>query len=178
MPAHFGIMRGMNSLPDWLAAPPANHPVRPLLAHDGSLTDRLKASGLPFSVEVAAWYTGPARADEARTLAVAAGSTLWIREVWLRLAERRVVWARSVSASERWLPVLDRGGVSLGLTLFGGDPAIARSPLEFAAVTPCMALHPGAGYPSLWARRACFVLEGAPMLVHEVFLPDCEIALP
>ncbi|MCG8991612.1 chorismate lyase [Laribacter hongkongensis] len=168
----------MNSLPDWLAAPPANHPVLPLLAHDGSLTDRLKASGLPFSVEVAAWYTGPARADEARTLAVAAGSTLWIREVWLRLAERRVVWARSVSASERWLPVLDRGGVSLGLTLFGGDPAIARSPLEFAAVTPCMALHPGAGYPSLWARRACFVLEGAPMLVHEVFLPDCEIALP
>ena len=64
MPAHFGIMRGMNSLPDWLAAPPANHPVRPLLAHDGSLTDRLKASGLPFSVEVAAWHAGPARAEQ------------------------------------------------------------------------------------------------------------------
>ena len=70
----------------------------------------------------------------------------------------------------------------LGLTLFSGTLPIGRSEIEFALPAAGHPLHdlleqcvgPSAPRP---ARRCLFVLDEAPLGVHEVFLPALEGSL-
>ena len=103
-----------------------------------------------------------------------------VREVFLRCGAVPVVFAHSVIRLEglrgawRWLGSL--GTRPLGAALFS-DPRVQRTPLAFRAIGPRHPLFrratvvPASSLRPLWARRSLFLLEGAPLLVTEIFLP-------
>ena len=154
------------------------------LMEPGSLTERLMASGRRFAVEMLQLGTGLAHRDEAAPIGVAPGGAISVRHVALTLDDVAVVVARSYCRQDCpvWFPILDRGGRSLGFTLFSGEVALTRGPLEFAEAEgghPLFELArtraPGlARFP---ARRCRFELRGAPLVVCEVFLPALETQL-
>lgn len=154
------------------------------LMEAGSLTERLIGSGKEFAVEPLYLGRGAAHPDEAGPIGVTAGETMGVRHVALTLDGVTVVVARSYCRLDcpTWFPILDRGGRSLGFTLFSGEVALTRGALEFAEV--------GAGHPLFElarlhadgvtrypARRCRFELDGAPLVVCEVFLPALEARL-
>ncbi len=154
------------------------------LMEPGSLTERLIASGRHFVVDLLHLGAGVAHRDEAAPLRIAAGAPISVRHVALTLDGVPVVVARSYcrEACPVWLPILDRGGRSLGFTLFSGEVALTRGPLEFAEVEdghPLFALAtPRApGVARLPARRRRFERDGAALVVCEVFLPALETQL-
>jgi chorismate--pyruvate lyase len=166
----------------WRPEPPSCSPgVVGFLTEPGSLTDRLIATGLDFSVEQL--YLGSDRAtpDEADLLGLSPDSPVLARHVALSLGGDVVVVARSLCAAgcEVWSPILDRGGRSLGLTLFGIDSTISRGPLSFATISfphPLFAIAQAmtadaARFP---ARRGRFSLHGRALIVQEAFLPALE----
>lgn len=172
----------------WTWIPP-EAPVATLgcLTEPGSLTDRLIASGQRFAVEPLFLGDSAASADEAAALDDAASPVVTARHVALTLDGTTVVVARSICrrGCPVWPPILDRGGRSLGFTLFSGEVAVRRGPLEFALVEaghPLFALaRERAGEPHRFAARRCrFTLDGAPLYVCEAFLPSLEtrLALP
>jgi len=154
------------------------------LMEAGSLTERLIGSGREFAVELLHLGRGAAHPDEAGPIGVAAGETMSVRHVALTLDGVTVVVARSYCRLECavWLPILDRGGRSLGFTLFSGEVALTRGALEFAEAA---AGHPlfelarlrADGVDRFPARRCRFELDGAPLIVCEVFLPALETQL-
>ncbi len=180
----FGIMRAMVIDALWRPAPPVlPAAVQACVVEPGSLTERLQASGRVFSVSVLRQGMSALQADEAWALAQTAGAPAYAREVALLLDGKPVVYARSVSRADcqTWRPILERGNRSLGLTLFGGLPQLRREALQYrllAAPHPLAAaageVCPAAAYP---ARRCRFLLEQAPLLLSELFLPDLESLL-
>lgn len=76
-----------------------------------------------------------------------------------------------------WQGLSALGNKPLGAALFA-NPLVKRTPLAFKKLgardelymRACriLALKP----PHLWARRSIFSLQGCPILVTEVFLPD------
>lgn len=147
----------------------------------GSLTDRLVATGLGFAVEQLYLGNDWATADEAELLGLSPDSLVIARHVALSLAGEIVVVARSLCAKgcEVWGPILDRGGRSLGLTLFGSDSTIRRDPLGFGTVASPHPLHRLAqaqcpGTTLFPARRGRFSLDGRALIVQEAFLPALE----
>lgn len=167
----------MTSLPDWQSAVPADCAYPDWLSEQGSLTARLLATGHAFAVELQALEATVPRADEAACLGIASDSVVLVRQVRLTLDGVAVIAARSLSADDGWRAVLDRGGRSLGYSLFGDDNDILRGPLEYATLSAGQALHPGDG-PSLFARRSTFARHGERLLVQEVFLPALTGFLP
>jgi chorismate--pyruvate lyase len=154
------------------------------LMESGSLTERLIASGKRFAVEPLLLGMGAAHPDEAVPLRIQAGETITVRHVALTLDGTTVVTARSYcrEGCAVWSPILDRGGRSLGFTLFSGEVAVTRGALEFATVA---AGHPlfelarlrAPGVSVFPARRCRFEFDGAPLVVCEVFLPALEAQL-
>jgi chorismate--pyruvate lyase len=65
----------------------------------------------------------------------------------------------------------------LGAALFA-NPRVKRFPLEYRHLDQRHPLHRAAcadtstAHGPLWARRSLFALEGHPILVTEVFLPE------
>lgn len=168
----------------WKRFPPSEQPETfACLVDAGSLTDRLIASGRAFAVTPLRLGDDTAAPDEAPLAGIAPGEVMTVRHVALTLDDERVVMARSFCRRSClvWLPVLDRGGRSLGLTLFSGEVERTSGPLEFATV--------GRGHPlfdlgrqgedarSYPVRRCRFEMRGAPLVVCEVFLPRLEVAL-
>jgi chorismate--pyruvate lyase len=166
----------------WRPEPPSCSPgLVGFLTEPGSLTDRLVATGLDFAV--AQLYLGSDRAtpDEADLLGLSPETPVLARHVALSLAGDIVVVARSLCAAgcEVWGPVLDRGGRSLGLTLFAAGSTISRDPLGFATVASPhplfgiarMVTADSARFP---ARRGRFSLDGRALIVQEAFLPALE----
>lgn len=163
------------------AAPDAT---RGCLLEPGSLTERLMRNCRIFAVELL--HLGPdvAYPDEAAPIGVAPGERMSVRHVALTLDGISVVTARSFCRENcpTWFPILDRGGRSLGFTLFSGEVALTRGRLEFAEVR---AGHPlfelartrAPGVARFAARRCRFELDGAPLMVCEVFLPALETQL-
>ena len=154
------------------------------LMEPGSLTQRLMASRRHFAVSVLRFGADVAAPDEAPLLGILPGASMTVRHVALELDGEPVVLARSFCRLDCpvWQPILDRGGRSLGLTLFSGEVAVSRGALEFTL--------PPIGHPLddlaaefldmagvAPARRCRFVLGGAPMVVCEVFLPALEDSL-
>jgi chorismate lyase len=170
---------------NWVYLPPEAPPLTlGCLLEPGSLTQRLVASGRVFTVRVLAFGPDVAAEDEVAFLGLDPGDGLMARHVALELDGTAVVVARSICriGCPVWGPVLDRGGRSLGLTLFSGTLPIGRSEIEFALPAAGHPLHdlvercvgPSAPRP---ARRCLFVLDDAPLGVHEVFLPALEGSL-
>ena len=159
--------------------------VHTLMTSTGSLTEKLIATGHPFAVELL--YQGPsqATADEAGLLGDDAQSWVYARQVALSLDSVMVVVARSIIRSDCpvWLPVLQRGNRSLGLTLFGPDSEqIQRGPLHYQQLNSgplftLARLHDPDPQRQYLARRSSFMLDHCALNVCEVFLPALETFL-
>ncbi|MCU1718943.1 chorismate--pyruvate lyase family protein [Pseudomonas sp. 5P_3.1_Bac2] len=165
--------------PNWLTAAalqPAPVPeVWQWLFNQDSLTRRLtKLSANGFSVVPLLQGWAPLRDDECAVLGVAAGSSGWVREVYLCGHDQPWVFARSVAArsalEDSALDLAELGNRSLGELLFS-DQAFARGELQVCR-------YPAAWLPSpdqqegLWARRSSFSRGPLAVLVAEVFLPS------
>ena len=169
-------MRAMIEDSHWLSQPPALPPaLLGFVTEPGSLTERLQATGHTFGVQPLHQGASMAYPDEAALLGIAAGSLLYARHVQLTLDGQPVVYARSIARLDCpvWQPILDRGNRSLGFTLFGGLPQLQRGALHYRQLDNSHPLYlaSAALADSLSARRCRFVLDDAPMVVCEVFLP-------
>lgn len=148
----------------------------------GSLTARLKACG-QFSVQVLHAGLMPAAADECAALGLKRQAMVYARTVCLLVNGRPVVVARSVAACRAmqgpWRGLRQQGTRPLGEMLWC-NPAVARGGLEFSHLSYRHAVHRmlRRHWPALPAtinvRRACFYLQGQPLLVLEAFLPQIE----
>lgn len=175
----FGIMRAMIQDTHWLPQPPDLAPgLLAFVSEAGSLTERLLATGHRFGVQVLSQGASQANPDELALLALPTDSLLYARHVLLTLDDTPVVYARSIARLDCpvWQPILDRGSRSLGLTLFGGLPQLQRGPLHYQQLGPSHPLHQACHSTTaqLPARRCSFVLEQAPLVVCELFLPALE----
>ena len=157
----------------------ARGPLRTWLLDRGSLTARLVAlSRGQFEVQVLCQKTGRPRPSEQRALGMGTRQWAWIREVILLGREKPWVYARSViplstlTGRQRSLRRLDKR--PLGALLFS-DPGMVRGPIELASQNTRTTPLPGplqhlqADIPG---RRSLFWLDGKPLLVCEMFLPE------
>jgi len=172
------LLRWSGSLADF--APPALPAAAAWLAEPGLLTERLRAccSGRQ-GLSVVSEREAPLAAAESALLK-AAGNAAFVREIELTCDGRPWVFAQTLVplatlARHGWLSTL--GDAALGERL-AAVPDILRGPLEFARLTPGVALfhralRESAAPPSeLWARRSWFAIDGDRLLVQEVFLPE------
>jgi len=149
------------------------------LTGQGSLTERLVATGHAFAVSVLYQGLSEVRQDEHALVGENAGSAVMARHVILLLDDTPVVVARSIARRHCpvWQPILQRGSRSLGLTLFGPDSPIQRAPMHYRELDTRHPLFAFARGHDAWhatcyaARRSNFVLDGAALNVCEVFLP-------
>ncbi|HLA75214.1 MAG TPA: chorismate lyase [Gammaproteobacteria bacterium] len=119
--------------------------------------------------------------DESRALHLRSGRHALVREVYLLCYGRPWVFARTVipraTLAGKYRHLTRLGNKSLGAVLFS-DPAMQRSEVEIAAITPGQTLFEAAtrGLPSkprgIWGRRSLFYLGRKPLLLNEVFLHD------
>lgn len=159
---------------------------------EGSLTQALQGTGQDFSVRVLDFSLRAATDDEAACLATVAGQQLLCRQVVLCLNAQAVVYAASLCDAQNdfWRSILDRGGQSLGLTLFDKKNPMLRTDLEFSmiAVPDPRAVAAQVFFPEMCefpARRARFFPKNSQnsskyltnsvnsqLLVQELFLPN------
>jgi chorismate--pyruvate lyase len=172
------FLRWSESLDDF--RPPVTPAATAWLTEPGLLTERLRAccagrQGLAVVSEREA----PLAAAESALLQ-APGNAAFVREIELTCDDRPWVFAQSLIplatlARHGWLSTL--GDTALGERL-AAIPGLERGPLEFARLTPGVALFHRALRQSvdppaeLWARRSWFAIDGARLLVQEVFLPE------
>lgn len=166
-------------------APRVPAALRAFLLEPGSLTDRLMATGAQFAVRPLKLGADEADPHEAAALGVASDEVILARHVALSLNDTVVVVARSVCrpACPTWAAVLDRGGRSLGLSLFAPDAPVSRGSLTFARLANAHPLGQLAKTfepsESLYPARACrFSRNGDPLLVTEAFLLSLERFAP
>lgn len=156
--------------------------VRPWLVDEGSLTRRLtQACADRFHVEVL--YQGWQRPmiNEAMRLGLPLQQQALIRMVLLYCGNIPRVFARTVipySTLRGPLRFLSRlGNRPLGAVLFA-DPGIQREEMELAQMDRRHSLFHMAMQGSqnlvdeIWGRRSVFQLQGARLLVNEIFLPE------
>lgn len=166
-------------------AHPVNLPrhLRTWLTCRGSLTRRLKTHCAHFRVQPVVTHFAFAHADEHLPLHLRPGSLAYVREVLLMCDHHAVVFAHSVLPRSGlrggWNGITRLGSRPLGEALFN-NPRIERQALAYRQID---ARHPlfravRRTYPlstrGLWARRSVFCLNGHPLLVTEVFLPEIE----
>ncbi len=152
----------------------------------GSLTRRLRrACAGRFRVRILsqAW-TRPDR-DEAGVLNLRAGSWVWTREVHLLCNERPWVFARTLIPAQtlrgRGRRLTRLGTKPLGAVLFA-DSGVRRGSVEINRIVVGQRLHQRAfvGFAeppnAIWGRRSVFQIDGCPLLVCEIFLPDLPLS--
>jgi chorismate lyase len=167
---------------DWLKfIPQIDAGYAPWLRDHGSLTRRIQQRCTTF--KVLNMYTGLSMVtqDEIAPLKVLRPQHIYTRNVFLYADDKPVVFAHSVVAAHHlnhaWHDVQHMGNRPLGALLFS-HPLVQRAPLRFKALQPAHPLYRQAAsvlevQPArLWARRSVFTLQGASLLVTEVFLPD------
>jgi chorismate--pyruvate lyase len=153
----------------------------PWLTDKASLTKSLQQRYSDFAVNpVLVAYAKPFY-DEAALLAIPTHHRALIREVFLMAGSQALVFAHSVlprkSLRGRWLGLRRLGNKPLGQTLFAA-PQVRRMAMSYKKLSPQHVLYQHAtkgllnkpGY--LWARRSVFSLNGANIMVTEVFLPQ------
>ena len=172
------LLRWSASLDEF--APSAAQPAAAWLAETGLLTERLRACcNGRTGLNLISQREAPLAAAESALLQ-AAGNAAFVREIELTCDGRPWVFAQTLIplatlARHGWLSSL--GEAALGERL-AAVPGIQRGPLEFARLTPGVALfhralRDGASPPGeLWARRSWFAIDGNRLLVQEVFLPE------
>jgi chorismate lyase len=154
--------------------------LRAWLSDQTSLTARIRARCGKFYVQVLNDGLALPLEAERRPIGLRQGQYAWVREVLLHADGRPVVFAHSVAAPRDlngpWRLAAGIGGRPLGAALFA-DPGIRRAPLSVARMAMASPLHRraetavNAKLPALWARRSCFMRDGRPLMVTEVFLP-------
>jgi chorismate--pyruvate lyase len=172
------LLRWSRSLDDF--SPPATKAAAAWLTEPGLLTGRLRAccNGRQGLVVISEREAPLAAAESA--LLQAPGNAAFVREIELTCDGRPWVFAQSLIplatlARHGWLSRL--GDAALGERL-AATPGLERGPLEFARLTPGVALfhrawrHSADLPAALWARRSWFAIDGARLLVQEVFLPE------
>ncbi|HRY16007.1 MAG: chorismate lyase [Candidatus Competibacteraceae bacterium] len=158
----------------------------PELAHwlfdPGSLTRRLRQC-CPDRFQVRVLRQGrshPSR-DEAYILRLRLDAWTWTREVQLFCGDQPWVFARTlipaVTLRGRGRRLTQLGNRPLGEVLFS-DPGVRRGSMEIARIVTGQRLHQHAfaGFSeppdAIWGRRSIFCIDGQPLLVCEIFLPD------
>ena len=155
--------------------------IAPWLRDRGSLTQRIQQRCERFAVRPVRNGLARVALDEAALLGVAPPHLAWSREVFLYADGRPVVFAHSACARQHlrgaWSAVRGLGDRPLGALLFA-HPLVERKTLHYKALRPAHTLYQRASAVldhaprRLWARRSLFYLNGAPLLVTEVFLPE------
>lgn len=153
----------------------------PWLHDHGSLTQRIRQRCENFSVQPMNNSLARVAYDEAALLGLAPHRLAYSREVFLYADGKPVVFAHSTCAAKdlrgAWQAMRGLGNRSLGSLLFT-HPLVERQPLHYKALRDHHPLYQNAASvlsnapQRLWARRSLFYLQGAPLLVTEVFLPE------
>ncbi|MBC7944908.1 MAG: chorismate lyase [Burkholderiales bacterium] len=162
------------------AAPHPDSPYRTWLLDRGSLTQRIQSRCAAFSVRGLRQRLARPCRDEVRELDLPARELALTREVFLYCKATPVVFAHTVlqrtALRGPWHLLATQGSKPLGATLFS-NPKVARLPLHFKRLTARHELFQRAQRmlkappDCLWARRSLFIVERAPLMVTEVFLP-------
>ena len=165
----------------WLKKPILCGAYQKWLIDNGSLTARLKARYIDFEVRPVLLKNAKAFSDESALLGLKASQHTLVREVLLMGNIQPVVFAHSVlpraSLRGTWNGLGRLGNKPLGATLFA-NPVVKRTPLSYKKLSSNHALfqhavaHLTIKPTCLWARRSVFSLNGAKILVTEVFLPQ------
>lgn len=156
--------------------------LRRWLADQGSLTASLKLACPGFSVRLLRSCRVRPNHDEITPLRLQNHGLAFVREVVLHCGGKEVVFAHSVvpvsSLRGAWAQVTHLGTRPLGEALFS-NPRVVRGELQYRRIST---RHPllreaqraglGKGAKQLWARRSVFALDGHPLMVTEVFLPE------
>ncbi|MFA6013776.1 MAG: chorismate lyase [Gallionellaceae bacterium] len=165
----------------WKSLTPGCAELAPWLHDAGSLTRRIQTRCKHFAVQTV--HSGLAKVayDEASLLNIPCHRLAFSREVFLIADGQPVVFAHSTCALAHlrgaWGAVRGLGNRPLGELLFT-HPLVLRHPLHYKLLHGSHPLLRKAGAQlkaspkSLWARRSLFYLQGAPLLVTEVFLPE------
>ena len=154
----------------------------PWLRLQGSLVDALAHHcNTPVQVRVVEEVRRRPRAWELAYGADSARLRALVREVVLEAADRQLVFAHSVLPLAALTGPLRRlrrlGSRPLGSFLFR-HPHARRERLEAARIEPGSPLHErasraaGKTLPPLWARQSVYRVDGPPLRVVEVFLPE------
>lgn len=153
--------------------------LRPWMIGKGLLTERLRAAcGERFALRVADCWTAVLSATHRAALRVEDNAGLY-RAVEMFCGDQVWVFGQTVIpdstlSAHPWLAEL--GDSALGETL-SGLSGVEKSTYEYAWLPAgddmtSRALRGAEIKPAgLWARRSRIALRGAPMLVHELFLP-------
>lgn len=153
--------------------------VKQYLLDNGSLTERLlAASDGDFKVELLHQGFAKATLSERKQLGIAGGQYAWVREVQLLCFGKPWVYARSVipvSSLEGKLKHLRQlQNSSLGSLLFK-DPALKRGQFELCCLDAQPKFDKNLDNARIYGRRSVFHLYNKPLLVAELFLPDCKL---
>ncbi len=153
--------------------------IRRVLLDSGSLTARLmKASEGDFSVQVLAQSWRRPYLNESQLLGIEPRQKALIREVLLLCHGQPWVYARSViphqSLQGRLGFLRHLKNSALGALLFK-DPFLRRSHFQITQIELPQKDIPITGQARVFGRRSLFHLYGQPLLVAEVFLPDCRL---
>ncbi len=153
----------------------------PWLHDHGSLTQAIQQRCGRFAVQVVRSNLARIAYEESALLGSKPQQLAWSREVFLFADGQPVVFAHSTCAANHlrgtWGAIKGLGSKPLGAMLFA-HPQIERKPLCFKALRRHHPLYRSASKilsgdaGQLWARRSLFYLNGAPLLVTEVFLPE------
>jgi chorismate--pyruvate lyase len=180
-----------SAAPRWSSRPrPRAYPagLADWLFDAGSLTRRLRRA-CPNRFQVRVLRQGRMRPgrDEARALALRPDAWTWIREVQLLCGDRPWVFARTVipasTLNGRGRRLTRLGTRPLGEVLFADPDVVCRGPVEIARIVAGQTLHHRAftGFAEppdpIWGRRSVFRIDGRPLLVCEIFLPDLPVSI-
>lgn len=144
------------------------------LQHPGSLTARLREHCQQFSIKVL--HEGFSEIAPHEKLALECAGPYWVREVLLCCDGVNWVFARSIipqsSLEGDAAAVTQLADKPLGELLFTSQGQ--RQSIELCQIAAASAIYQYADSSQpLWGRRSRFLLANAPLLVAEIFLPDC-----
>ncbi len=165
----------------WIKAPLASDLYRNWLMEPGSLTARLQQKYADFYVKPVCIRNQKPVSEEVAAMHIPPQCQVQIREVLLYGSGRPVIFAHSVlprkSLRGEWHMLGQLGNKPLGAVLFA-NAQVKRTPLSYKKLSSHHVLYQKAARylkakpQYLWARRSIFSLNGAGIMVVEVFLPD------
>ncbi len=156
------------------------------LSEYGSMTRHLLQAGLgSLKVSVMSSQQGTLFKEESLFLDLPQRRWAFVREVMMHvdlspwMYGRTVIPDKTLNSGAGQLKLL--GDSPLGKVLFDNKKS-TREFIEIAKISPHHPLFPQSvdeeQYPYLWARRSLFSFNEEPILVQEVFLPDCPLKIP
>ncbi|MCP4271672.1 MAG: chorismate lyase [Gammaproteobacteria bacterium] len=156
------------------------------LSEYGSMTLHLLQAGLgSLKVSVMSSQQGALFKEESLFLDLPLRRWAYVREVMMHvdlspwMYGRTVIPDTTLNGGAGQLKLL--GDSPLGKVLFDNKKS-TREFIEIAKISAHHHLFPQLVdvevYPYLWARRSLFSFNEQPILVQEVFLPDCPLKMP